>query len=228
MDKRMLVTTVCGDVFACEVAEASARERVRRTKREVEGYQALLLAHFAMSIVGDHPMILEVGTALGYSAATMAYAAPGAHVFTLNPKEHEVVEARRTLSGLKNLTVVQQTSVDYTAGIDLRDHFDLVFVDGDHAKVHRDFGLLWTLKSWGLLLFHDYSPAGCRRPCPPVFNGVNRMGAVLGREPDVLLVDEDGVGMAGFYRRPEDDVSTSLVNVLMANIELETKRNKIQ
>lgn len=34
-----------------------------------------------------------------------------------------------------------------------------------------------------------------------VFEAVDRMAIRLGRRPDVMIVDADGVGMAGFYRR---------------------------
>ena len=226
MDRAALVGAVCRNMVACVAAERAARVMVRQTKREVERYQALLLAHFAMEVGrSELPLILEVGTALGYSAAVMAHAAPGTHVFTLNPKDHEVEEALRTVGTMKNVSVIKSTSVAYlgTEGKSLRDTLDLVFVDGDHAKVHRDFAFFWTLKPWGLLLFHDYSPEGCRRPCPPVYDGVNRMATLLGREPDVLLVDEERVGMAGFYRRPEDENARALLGVLAMDIELERK-----
>ena len=52
------------------------------------------------------------------------------------------------------------------------------------------------------MIFHDYSPLGSRRHCPPVFEGVNELAERLGRKPDVLIIDDGQVGMAGFVRQP--------------------------
>jgi hypothetical protein len=51
------------------------------------------------------------------------------------------------------------------------------------------------------MLFHDYSPAGSKRECPPVYQAIRQFAAWLGREPDVTVVDDGRAGMAGFYRQ---------------------------
>jgi len=56
------------------------------------------------------------------------------------------------------------------------------------------------LNADGLFLFHDYSPKGSYRECPPVYEAVNEFAKLLGRELDVKVVDDGGAGMAGFYK----------------------------
>lgn len=167
-------------------------------KRQVAEYQGAVLYALAAQYNHEGAMILEIGTAWGYSAACMATAASKAKLITLNPKPTEYPVATQHLTPWPNVTVLNLKSWDY---IDQNEHiFDLVFVDGDHGQVRRD--MIWWrfLKPGGLLLFHDYAPAGSGRPCQPVYDEVNRFAAQLGREPDVLIIDERGVGLAGFYK----------------------------
>ena len=56
------------------------------------------------------------------------------------------------------------------------------------------------MRPGGLFLFHDYAPEGAWRPCQEVYEAVNAFGAELGRPLDVLVRDERGVGLAGFYK----------------------------
>lgn len=78
-----------------------------------------------------------------------------------------------------------------------------IFVDGDHRAeaVRHDMGWFNYLASGGLILFHDYSPAGSARPCPDVHDTLNAARDALGRDFDVLVASDDGVGMAGWVRR---------------------------
>lgn len=182
------ITSVLGRVTA----------KVPFIKRQVAEYQGALLYALAAQYNREGAMILEIGTAWGYSAACMATAASKAELITLNPKQTEYPAAIKHLAYWPNVTVANRKSWDY---VDQNDHmFDMVFVDGDHGQVRRD--LIWWrfLKGGGLLLFHDYSPDGSGRPCQPVYDEVNRFAKQLGRPLDVLIVDERGVGLAGFYK----------------------------
>jgi predicted O-methyltransferase YrrM len=162
-------------------------------------------------------MILEIGTALGYSAAMMAEAAPTAHITTLNPKEIEYPRAVKWLAPYTNVHVAKIKSWDF---LEAARHFstptyqwqvDMIFVDGDHGQIKRDLPWWEFLKVGGLMLFHDYSPEGSARPCQPVYDAVNDFAVGLGREPDLLVdwgiepdllvIDDRGVGLAGFYKR---------------------------
>ncbi len=172
----------------------------RKTKREIAPYQAAAL--FAVSRPFNYPgaHILEIGTALGFSASVISQSAPAAHITTLNPREDESARARLNLRTFPNVTVVAAASWDYLKHYQLP-MFDMVFVDGDHAQVVRDLPWFNILRPGGLMIFHDYAPAGSYRQCPPVFEALNHMAAVLGRDFDVAVIDDGGVGMVGFIKR---------------------------
>jgi predicted O-methyltransferase YrrM len=159
-------------------------------------YQAAALCILARQYDREGARLLDIGTAAGYSASVMAQAAPGAEVVTLNPAAHEVEAARRNLERWANARVVRAASWDYLA--DYRDpHLDMVFVDADHKRVAEDVPWWRWLTEGGLMLFHDYSAEAC----PPVREAVDGMAEALGRGPDILIVDDGGIGMAGFYKR---------------------------
>jgi predicted O-methyltransferase YrrM len=170
------------------------------SKRQIEPYQAAVLYALARQYNYPGASILEIGTAFGYSAAIVALACPEAMITTLNPKPAEFPKAEENLRSLGNITVLQICSWDYLAmykGATL----DMVFVDGNHEEIRRDLPWWDWLRVDGLMLFHDYSPAGSKRPSPPVFEAVNEFAEMRGREPDVLVVDHRSIGMAGFYKQ---------------------------
>lgn len=183
------------------------RQQVARLKREVAMYQGAAIYALAKAYNRPDAHILEIGTAWGYSAAWIANAAPLARLTTLNPKEAERKAAQKHLAAYSNIRFSAALSWDMLAdyhGPDL----DMVFVDGDHGKVVMDLGWFNWLKPGGLMLFHDYSPEESGRPCPPVYYIVNEMAAVLGRKPDVMVVDDRNVGLAGFYRQEKEALPT--------------------
>jgi predicted O-methyltransferase YrrM len=179
-------------------------QQVPWTKRQIDNHQgrhpwqSAVLYALARQYNRPGVDILEIGTALGYSAAMMAEASPEAQITTLNPKSVEVPQARKNLKPYRNVTVIQEKSWDYYERTN--ETYDLVFVDGDHGQVERD--LVWwdRVRAGGLFLFHDYSPDGTKRPCQPVYDAVNKFSERTGQLLGVLTVDEQGVGMAGFYK----------------------------
>lgn len=173
-------------------------KRVPFIKRQIAEYQGAALYALATRYFGANAHILEIGTAHGYSAAILAEACPDASIITLNPNAEEAALARENLKDYPNVEVVEAISWDYLKSY-RGPKLDLVFVDGDHKRVRMDLPWWDWLKEGGLLLFHDYSPAGTYRECPPVFEAVNEFSRLLGREPDVKVVEDEGVGMAGFY-----------------------------
>lgn len=191
-------------VAACQNPESVlALETVRRiipwSQREVYTYQALFLHTLIKTF--NPQSILEIGTAYGYTAAIMAEAT-GSPIITLNPNEEEFEQARENLEHWENVEPIKTKSWTYLA--ETVGKFDFIFVDGDHAKVRRDMPWWNRLRSKGLFLFHDYSPHGSGRPTPTVYKVVNNFADYLGRDPDVLIVDDEDVGMAGFVRQPTD------------------------
>lgn len=167
--------------------------------RQVAEYQAAVLYALAKAYNKRGARILEIGTFIGYSAAALAEGAPKAKIITLNPAAHEVEQAQANLIPYKNVTVIQAHSWEYLAeNPDAK--FDLIFVDGDHKRIRADLPFWDKLNAGGLMIFHDYSPPGTYRACPPVFEALNEFKQMLERDFDVLVVDDGGVGMAGFYK----------------------------
>lgn len=184
-------------------AMEQSRERVPWIKREINEYQAALIYCLAKRFNCKGANILEIGTAWGRSASLMALAAPLANVITLNPKEHEVKKASVHLKTFPNVTIEQFISWDYLDTYD-GPELDMVFIDGDHKRVKRDFPWWNWLKVGGLKLHHDYSPNESSRPCPPVYDACNEFIDFLGRDSDILVVDNENVGMIGFVKREDD------------------------
>ena len=182
-----------------ERIEHQARQVIHNTKKAVYPYQAAALYHLARPYNGGKA--LEIGTAYGFSCFYLAHAMPDSQITTLNASEGEVVEDKKVLSHFKNVEVLHRVSWEYLKESDGTAIYNFIFVDGDHKHVRMDFPFFNRLIDGGLMVFHDYSPLGSKRHCPPVYEAVNWLSDYLGREPDVLIVDCDKVGMAGFIRR---------------------------
>ncbi len=170
--------------------------------RQLLDYQMLALYGLARQYDKPKAAILEIGTGHGASSLMMALAARRAGITTLTVSLPEAVEAERHWRryGIKNITPVVQRSWDYRTMAGMTT-WDMVFVDGDHNQIKRD--MIWwnALKAGGLFLCHDYSPAESAHPCPPVHATLNTFRDRLGRDFDVLIVDDQQTGMAGWYRR---------------------------
>lgn len=183
-------------------ALATARERVgtSKIKREVAPYQAAALYALARGCDFESAHLLEIGTALGFSACMLAQAAPAARLTTLNPRDDEMALARAALSVFERVKPVVARSEDYITHYG-GPYLDMVFVDGDHEGVAHDFPWFNWVRPGGMMVFHDYSPDGTGRPCRPVWDALNAFAAHLERDFDVHIVDDGGVGMAGWVRR---------------------------
>src|SRR5512139_364275 len=174
-------------------------------RRAVSNYQGMALCALARQYDHESANILEIGTAYGHSCFMIASGAPKARIITLNNPEKvwEIDAARRQLKMYKNVTVVGKLSWDYLARY-VGPPLEMIFVDGDHAHIKNDLPWWNWLKVGGLFVHHDYSPAGSVRECPPVFEALNEFGAFLGRSPDVLIVDDQEIGLAGWYKQESD------------------------
>jgi predicted O-methyltransferase YrrM len=186
--------------------ERQARAVVKNTKKAVYPYQAAALYHYAKPF--NDGKALEIGTAYGYSGFYLASAMPDSEIITLNASigEVEIVRDNGVFAQFSNITVLHKISWEYLKESDGTADLNFIFVDGDHKRVKQDFPFFNRLIDGGLILFHDYSPLGSKRHCPPVYEGVNWLASYLGRRPDVLIIDNGDVGMAGFYRQPGETV----------------------
>lgn len=175
---------------------------VRFTKRQVWFFQAAALSVLARQYNREDALLLEFGTALGFTATLIAQAAPQAKLVTLNPKrlEYEAAWVVDYCRNIEALMVDSQTYLDWSRTEGRL--FDLIFVDGDHreAAVRSDLGYWDLLRPGGLILFHDYSPPESARPGGDVFRLVAEFGQSLGRRPDVSVIDHREVGLVGWYR----------------------------
>lgn len=176
----------------------------QRGKQEVYAYQGAALYTLARSFNRPGATFLEIGTYWGFSAAILAQAAPQAHIITLNPKPWEHQEAQKNLMTWSNVHVFCQESGEYLETYP-GSQLDFIFVDGDHKRIGEDLPWWNWLRSGGLMLFHDYSPNGSGRPCPPVYRALEGFAHQLGRPADVLIVDDKNVGMAGWYRHTDEN-----------------------
>lgn len=181
---------------ADKIAKGSKKQRVYLDQA---AYLYSLVSHY------DRPdaNILEVGTYYGYTAAIMAQAAPRAKITTLNPVPWEYADDIVNLKQFKNIRCFCVRSWEYIDGYG-GPELDFVFIDGDHKRIVRDLQFWNWLKLGGTIFFHDYSPKESTRPCPPVFRALNEVVDKIGRKFDILVVDKNKVGMAGWVRQTCD------------------------
>ena len=177
---------------------AEVRKHVPRHNKEVWEEQAITIALLASQYNRRGARLLEWGTNRGFTASILRFAAPKAEVTTLEPMRAVRRIVRAYLPSL-DIHVRPETSVAYLEADDRM--YDMIFVDGDHKRIRRDLPWYNRLHTDGLFLHHDFSPAGSSLPCPPVYRALNEFAARLDHPADVLVVDNTGTGIAGWYRR---------------------------
>lgn len=185
----------------------TARALIPTFKREVWPHEAAVLYYLAGEYVaprGAEGQMLEIGTALGYSAALLTLGAPEAHLLTLNPKLKELPWAERNLAPLPNVEVRPARSAELLAVYD-GPILDLIFVDGSHLleDVRADCGWWPWVRPGGVMLFHDWSPESSARPTPGAYQAINEMAEALGRPFDVCVVDDQQVGLVGWVKEAD-------------------------
>lgn len=201
------------------MALASVRADIPQTKREIGYAEAVALYHLARQ--HDGGAFLEIGTAYGFSAAVLALAAPNARIVTLNPKDTEYPRAKENLAQYENVIVRKAKSWDHLDGYQ-GPYLDLVFVDGDHGQVARDFAWWNWLKAGGLMLFHDYAPEGDSRPCQPVYEALNALRDALCRDFDVRYQS-----LAGWYKQKQETLPVLAVGSLLWDYDTDVGWHKL-
>jgi len=183
----------------CSRAGQKAFKRSEHISRQMLPYQAVLLYDLMAQYNEPGNVILEIGTRAGFSASMIALAAPEASIITLEPEKLRVKQARSNLEHLPNIWVVKELSWNYL-NFYVGEPISAIYVDGDHKRVAKDIPWFYKLKVEGLMLFHDYT----MKSSPPVVREVDALAALVGRPLDIRLIDSNGVGMAGLYRREGD------------------------
>lgn len=175
-------------------------------KKEVWEEQAIAIAALAAQYNRHSAAILEIGANRGYTAGIMAIAAPEADVTTLEPHRARRQMVRRNVGSTFGVHVrPEQSTAWLLIARKMRRTYNLIFVDGDHARVALDLPYYNLLKRGGLFLHHDYSRPGSARECPPVWEALNDFAERLDHPPDVLLQDDTGVGLAGWYKKAGEE-----------------------
>lgn len=180
-------------------------------KIQMERYQ--LMALYVLARQYNHPgaRFLEIGTGHGGSAFMLSKGAPlvrNIQSWTVSKAEADIATGLWRREGCMGVTCMLGASWDVLAtrerdGGPKGSHgaLDLVFIDGDHNQIARDLPWFNQLRTGGLLICHDYSPSTARSASPVVFAELNLAARRLGRPFDVTIVDDEQIGMAGFYRR---------------------------
>lgn len=181
---------------------ALVRKIMPLQRHEMLPYQSAALYVLAAQFSRPGGRILEIGTFNGASAALMSRAAIMCIITTLESDPLRVETCRVNLRAFPNVRVVAAKSWDFIEAHAAKGkyNFDMIFVDGDHKRVRRDLPWWNWLHTGGLMLFHDYTASESYKVC----NAVDALGGILGRAPDVLIIDDQGIGMAGYYKRAGD------------------------
>ena len=96
--------------------------------------------------------ILEVGTAIGYSAIMMALVNPSIHVTTIERDETRYLEA---LKNIKKFELENRITLIYNdaLNVELNDEYDLIFIDAAKGKNQEFFNHFEkNLKSDGFII----------------------------------------------------------------------------
>lgn len=173
-------------------------------KGSMQQYQAACLYALAKRYKTqefEYARILEIGTGKGYSTSFLVQALPDEHIISLSVRDDEQLEAKNTITrlGYNNVEFITANSRDYVDSA-CQHKFDLIFVDGDHAKVHKDLIYWEFMAKGGLMLFHDYCPFDAANPQPHVYRVLNEFSTEINQPFDVEIVDDVKIGMVGFYK----------------------------
>lgn len=171
-------------------------------KGSMQQYQAACLYALAKRYNNPDSRILEIGTGKGYSTSYLVQAAPLAQITSLSVRDDEQLEAKNSISrlGYDNVEFITVNSRDYFTSLENIQPFDLIFVDGDHARVQKDLVWYGRLNKGGLMLFHDYCPFDAANPQPHVYRVLNEFSTEINQPFDVEIVDNVKIGMVGFYK----------------------------
>ena len=174
----------------------SALNKSAKISKQIQKYQAIAIFFLMSQYNETGNTIMEIGTRLGYSASIIAQAAYKAKVITYESVLERANRAELTLRQFSNIRVKHNFSwnvlLDYKSP-----KLAAIFVDGNHKYAGKDIAWFNHLQDDGMILFHDYT----RKGSIYVVRAVETMSEILNRKPDIIIVDINGVGMSGFYRR---------------------------
>ena len=134
-----------------------AAKRAEALARGIPACDDETLQFLLLTLLSNRPSkILEVGTAVGLSAAAMAYALPDCKITTVELEEERYVEAKKNFSELGIADRITAHLGDAGEILAMMDgEFDFVFLDGPKAQYEKYLFDLKRLMKKGALLFAD-------------------------------------------------------------------------
>lgn len=171
-----------------ELADFARQENIPIIQPEVVAYFRLLMQTLAPK------SILEVGTAIGFSALLMAQYAPQAKITTLERNEEMLTLARKNLQrydSRKQIKLVEGEALDILPT--LEDSYDFVFMDSAKSKYIVFLPqVLERLRVGGLVLIDDVFQGGdLAKPIMEVKRGQRTIYRGLQRLMDATLDNPD-------------------------------------
>jgi predicted O-methyltransferase YrrM len=115
-----------------------------------------VLAKYA-ALVEPPNWCIDIGTYMGASAETMAVSSkPGVSIYSVDMRELTSKELKEKYKG----KIVFDLQDSAGAGDSWNSPIGLLFIDGDHAKMRRDFNAWYkNVIPGGYILFHDFHPS---------------------------------------------------------------------
>lgn len=171
-----------------ELADFARQENIPIIQPEVVAYFRLLMQTLVPK------SILEVGTAIGFSALLMAQYAPQATITTLERNEEMLTLARKNLQrydSRKQIKLVEGEALDILPT--LEDSYDFVFMDSAKSKYIVFLPqVLERLRVGGLVLIDDVFQGGdLAKPIMEVKRGQRTIYRGLQRLMDATLDNPD-------------------------------------
>lgn len=190
---------------------AFAREHnIPIIQQEVVAYFRLLMQTLAPKD------ILEVGTAIGFSALLMAEYAPDAQITTIDRNPEMIVLAKENFAQYdyrQQISLLEGDAVDLLSNLDQA--FDFVFMDSAKSKYIVFLpDILKNLKKGGVIIFDDVFQGGdiarpieeVRRGQRTIYRGLHRLFDATLNHPGLtasLIPMSDGLLM---LRKNEDEI----------------------
>lgn len=131
--------------YLTELREYARANDVPIIRQEMESFMKVLLK------MAEPKRILEIGTAIGYSALFMNECLEDVQIVTMENYEPRLQEARKNLAGHDNITLVEGDAVQNIKN--LEKGFDMIFLDAAKAQyIVMLPDLLRLLNDGGILL----------------------------------------------------------------------------
>lgn len=198
--------------YAAELVKLDIDERVLRLRKEAlsRGIPVAddeTLNYLLLMLSAVRPKnILEIGTAVGLSAAAMLMRCPDARLTTIELEEERYLEAKRNLSelGLSSRAVCHLGDAGEILTM-MDGRFDFVFLDGPKAQYEKYLFDLKRLLSPGGVLFADdvllYGWVSGERPTPQKRHSIvdklrGYLGSVTSDKDFITSVLDVGDGVA--------------------------------